>query len=75
MSMIVLDNSMFDDGGIESRNFQVADHDDAYVCEWEYICSKFSTRIQGQIIKAFVEGKQYVTTIDDQSKFIEISWD
>jgi hypothetical protein len=71
----VLDNAMFDDGSHTYKNFTIGYEDGYFGCEWSYIESKYSTRIQGKIIKAMVEGKCYVVTIDDESRYIEIAWD
>ena len=69
----LLDNSLFDDGTIECKNFQVSSIDDYYICEWTDIQNTFSGKIQRQIIEAIAQGKQYVAI--EHKMICEISWD
>ena len=74
MQAQVLDNSMFDDGGIECRNFQVATQDDAYTCEYEWIQNNFSRNLVSIQI-AVEEHKDYINVMGDDGIVYEVSWD
>jgi hypothetical protein len=67
---IFLDNSMFDDGSIECKNFIVANDEGSYNCEWNWIESTFPNLLD-TIKEAIRLGKRYVTTPEGE----EISWD
>lgn len=68
---ILLDNSLFDDDGIECKNFTVADKDNHYICEWEYIQKVFPNVIDK--IKAVIKSGGYY--IYDSKHDLQISWD
>ncbi len=70
---VLLDNSMFDDGSVECKTFTVASEYDFFTCEWSYIQSTFSGKIQKQIIEAIAQGKRYVPI--EHKIICEIQWD
>lgn len=75
---VLLDNSMFDDGSIECKNFQVSTLEDYRLCEWDYIEANFPKSIQSKIVKAINAGKSFIGEQYDLPGLgivVEISWD
>jgi hypothetical protein len=69
MEAIILDYSLFDDGGIEYKTFCVATPNDSFVCEYSYIQTEYPQYIP--LIKAaMLVKKSYIVT-----EFGEIQWD
>lgn len=79
MGIRVLDNSMFDVGTIECKNFCINTLDDSFVCEWDYIKEHFSDKIQDRIRESIGLGRYHVVLepipIDGIGYVIEINWD
>lgn len=75
--MLLLDNSLFDDGSLECKNFTVSDSEGYYVCEWEWIKNKFAAAIHKRIAEAVVKGEYYIGIegINKGDRYFEISWD
>lgn len=74
----VLDNSLFDDGSIECKNFQVATKDEGYIREWFQLQDIFSGKIQRLILESIGQGKRYVELDNYPTELgliVEISWD
>ena len=61
MKALLLDNSMFDDGSIECKNFQVVvdgyeECGGLYNCEWDYIKNHFRPEVHSLIIFNIAKG-------------------
>lgn len=73
---LLLDNSMFDDGSVECKNYQVCriDNDDAYVCEYDWLVNNFNKNIH-LILSAIANDAAYVNVVGDDGIQYEVSWD
>lgn len=71
--MILLDNSMFDDGSIECKNFFLATPDETLVFEWDGVQKRFPDL--SKTIAQCVKGGGRHFTLMYKGELCELQWD
>lgn len=75
---IMLDNSMFDDGSIECKNFTlvVGAEYDIIQCEWDYILKHYTVLVHKDIREAISKGQRHIVYDNGNPHgYCAISWD
>lgn len=76
MKVQLLDNSMFDDGSLDCKNFFISTEDGCYIAEYPFIVI---LGMQDEVKSAIAAGKRYIAPngplVYGGNQILEIAWD